>query len=375
MAAEPKLDELGISNRSKVFRLIYSKDKISKQEIANELNLSLPTVASLLKELYSLRVICKNGYFESTGGRKPFVISINENAKIAIGVEVLKASVRIVAINLKGKILREEFYKIPFSASDHYYKQLGSLINSFADSLHLGENEYLGVYLAVQGLVSVSGDEIISGDILGYTGTKLDAFQKHINLPCRLFHDTELAAFAELWNQPDIKNAVILVLNQYLGGALIINGDVYQGEKFSGCVIEHMRLIPNGRDCYCRHKGCFNTYCSAYSLEQDSGMKIEDFFVALKNGNKEVESIFNTFLENLALGINNISMVVDCEFIIAGVIEKYLTEEHLQKLSKLVKKAAAFDNIEFHYRHSVHGIKAASRGAALKLISEFLNSI
>ena len=68
-------------------------------------------------------------------------------------------------------------------------------------------------------------------------------------------------------------------------------------------------------------------------------------------------------------------MVVECEFIIAGILEKYLTNDHLRQLSFLVKKAAAFDNIEFHYRHSVHGIKAASRGAAFKMISEYLNSV
>ena len=364
-----------LSNDSRIFRLIYSKKTTSKQEIADALGLSLPTITRSLKKLYDSNIIKKQGFYDSTGGRKANIIAFNEDSKIAIGVEMLKDIIRICALNLNGNIIKETSHKISFSSCEKYYASFGSKINAFIDSLPFSQSAYLGVYIAVQGLVSKQGDYITSGDLLGYTGTTIESFQKYIKLHCRLFHDTEVAAFAELWSQPDIKNAVYIVLNKYLGGSLIINGKVFQGEEFSGCVIEHMRLIPDGKPCYCGQKGCLNTYCSVYSLEQDSGMNIEEFFDALKKGDPFVKQIFDRYLRYLAIAINNIRMVVECEFIIGGMLDDYLTDDHLYLLSSYVNSIAAFKNMEFHYRHSFHGKSAASRGAALKLIEEYLLSI
>ena len=62
--------EPNLSNTNRIFQEIYYQKTISKQEIAKHLKLSLPTVAQSLKELYAMGIIEKNGYFESTGGRK-----------------------------------------------------------------------------------------------------------------------------------------------------------------------------------------------------------------------------------------------------------------------------------------------------------------
>ncbi len=364
-----------ISNDSRIFRLIYSKKSISKRDISDALGLSLPTITQSLKKLYGLGIIKKSGYFESTGGRKADIITLNGYSKIAIGVEMLKDIIRICAVNLDGNIIEETFHELPFNNCETYYEQLGSLVNHFVDNLSFPLSAYLGVNIAVQGLVSKEGDFITSGDLLEYTGTSKTVFQKYLTLPCRLYHDTEVAAFAELWNQPDIKNAVYIVLNKYLGGSLIIDGNVFQGEEFSGCVIEHMRLIPNGKNCYCGQKGCMNTYCSVYSIEQESQMHIDDFFTLLNKKDPLVERIFDQYLHYLALAINNIRMVVECEFILGGLLDDYLKDDHLKTLASYVNNIAAFKNMEFHYRHSVHGRKAASRGAALKMIEEYILSI
>ncbi len=364
-----------ISNDSRIFRLIYSKKSISKRDISDALGLSLPTITQSLKKLYGLGIIKKSGYFESTGGRKADIITLNGYSKIAIGVEMLKDIIRICAVNLDGNIIEETFHELPFNNCETYYEQLGSLVNHFVDNLSFPLSAYLGVNIAVQGLVSKEGDFITSGDLLEYTGTSKTVFQKYLSLPCRLYHDTEVAAFAELWNQPDIKNAVYIVLNKYLGGSLIIDGNVFQGEEFSGCVIEHMRLIPNGKNCYCGQKGCMNTYCSVYSIEQESQMHIDDFFTLLNKKDPLVERIFDQYLHYLALAINNIRMVVECEFILGGLLDDYLKDDHLKTLASYVNNIAAFKNMEFHYRHSVHGRKAASRGAALKMIEEYILSI
>ena len=68
-------------------------------------------------------------------------------------------------------------------------------------------------------------------------------------------------------------------------------------------------------------------------------------------------------------------MVIDCEFILAGFLQPYLTEAHLQMLDSKVKHAASFKNTTFSFRRGVHGPNAAARGAALVLLIEYMNEL
>lgn len=363
------------SNRNRVFCEINSHECISKQELASRLKLSLPTIAQYLKELYALGIIDKNGYFESTGGRKPQMISVFPGAKYAIGAELLRESIKLTALDLRGNTVKEAFYDIPFMRSPEYYKRFGDTVNSFSDSLGVDYDKILGVGIAVQGLVSEDGESIISGDILGYTGTKRSVFQDNLRLKCRLFHDTEVACFAELWDSPEIKNAVYIALNRNMGGALIVGGQVYLGLDSYGCIIEHMRLHPGGRKCYCGQSGCLEAYCSVNSLEKDAGTDVDGFFELLDSGDKQAEELFNDYLGNLALAINNIQMVFDFEFILGGFLEPYLKKEHLTLLESKVKDLSAFKNAPFNLRRGMLGPSAASKGAALVLLNDYVNAL
>ena len=361
-----------ISHTNRIFQEIYFQKNASKQEIAKQLQLSLPTVGQSLKALYAMGVIQKNGYFESTGGRKAERISVAPDARLAVGVSLLRESVRMTALDLYGRPVRERTYPLVFSRTQSYYKMFGETVNAFVEELKRPDDALLGVGLAVQGLVSRDGQTIISGDILGYTGTDRAVFQENIRLNCRMFHDTEVAAFAELWQFPDIQNAVYLALNRNLGGALIVGRQVFRGDGVNSCILEHMRLIPGGRRCYCGQNGCLEEYCSIHALEADAGMNVDAFFDGLNRGEAHCVRVFDDYLNHLTLAINNIRMVIDCDFILAGFLQPYLTQEHLQMLAEKVQAAASFKNMSFSFRRGVHGPNAAARGAALALISDFV---
>ena len=102
--------------------------------------------------------------------------------------------------------------------------------------------------------------------------------------PCRLEHDSKAAAFLELWQRRDLQNAVVLLLNCNLGGAVVVNRRVLQGTGLHGGLLEHLCIDPDGPRCYCGRRGCLETYCSAESLEKAAGMPAEPFFRALRAG-------------------------------------------------------------------------------------------
>ena len=77
-------------NRNKVYQYIYQQKETSKLQIVSDLQMGLSTVSQNLNELENDGLISRNGYFESTGGRKAQIIRIVEDYRISIGLGILK---------------------------------------------------------------------------------------------------------------------------------------------------------------------------------------------------------------------------------------------------------------------------------------------
>lgn len=366
--------ELKRINRSNIFKLIYAEQKIAKQDIAAKLQLSLPPVTQSLNELEQMQLIEKNGLFESSGGRKPQVISAIRKSRIAIGVEVLKNQLRFVAIDIYGSIIKENEEKIVFRNTPEYYLQLGEFVNSFILSLRVANRRLLGACIAVQGLVTPDGQSISYSTILECTGARLESFSRHISIPCRLVHDSEAAAYAELWFSSDITDAIYLALSKNLGGAVVINSALYKGQGIGSGLIEHMVLRPDGLPCYCGKKGCLEAYCSADALI-GAGNSPDEFFTSLRLEKPKETARWQQYLDDLSTAINNVHRVIDCEVILGGHIAPYLNDTDLEKLNDMVREKSSFSEPRpyIHRGKCTHAVVAT--GAALLLVNEFLESI
>lgn len=363
--------EIKKKNCEKIFTYIYKSKRTSKQTIAQALSLSMPTVSQNLKILESLHLIERNGFYESTGGRKAQMIRCIPDSRIAIGVSVLEDSVQIGAVDLFGSILKEETYTIHFQNKASYYQQVGNFVCTLTAALPYKKEEILGIGISIQGLVSSDGERIIYGNILQNTNSCRDDFQAYLPYPCRLIHDTEASATAEFWNNDSVQAAICLILNRNFGGALVMNGHIHQG---SG-IIEHMTLHPDGKPCYCGKHGCAEAYCSANSLRQLSGLPFELFFQQLRAGSKKCRTIWTGYLKELALAIDNMRMLINCQFMISGFLQRYIEPDDLKLLEELVYKQTAFPDIPVTFTQGKHGPSAAMLGAAIYYIDSYIKHI
>lgn len=362
-------------NRKRTYDFIYQSRLTSKLAISEALNLSLPTVTQNLDSFIKLGLVEKKGEYESTGGRRAQVIRLNEKARIAIGVMVLKECTQIAAVDLYGDIIQEDTLSIHFKDSEDYYEKLGSWINTFAKSLPYPTEHLLGVSIALQGLVSPDGEIITYAEILQCTGAKRATYQKYIDLPCYLIHDTEAAATAALWQDNSIENAVYLLLNRNFGGILIVDGQVVKGRELGSGIIEHMCLHPDGPTCYCGKQGCVETYCSAGSLKNMVNMELPEFFRRVHDGDPRCSKIWRSYLKYLAIAVDNIRMVVDCDFILGGYLLQFMNSTDVELLTNYVKEQCAFDTPSFKFLISKYGEKSTQLGAAITLVKKFLESI
>jgi N-acetylglucosamine repressor len=363
-------------NRSKIYQYIYRSKLTSKLQIVQDLQMGLSTVSQNLNLLENEGLIEKNGYFDSTGGRKANAIQIVSDFRISIGVGILKNMFHITAIDLYGNTVYTDTIPLTYSNTAAYYQQITDKVKDFIDKNQYPENKILGVSIATQGITSPDNTTVIYGNIMNNTGMRLKDFSKHLPYPCHLEHDSKSAAFLELWNHPELDSAVVLLLNRNLGGAIITNHQIHQGRSMHSGTIEHICVNPDGPLCYCGNRGCLETYCSANSLEQASGMAIKEFFPLLREKKSpQLIQIWEDYLKHLAFAMKNLNLVIDAPIIISGYLAPYFTEDDTDYLLRQINSMTPFELKEEQILVGTHGQYTPAIGAALFYVKEFIQSV
>lgn len=361
-------------NKEKVYQYIYKKRQTSKQQIVQELNMGLSTVSQNLNALEQEGLINRNGYFESTGGRKAQVIQIVSDFRIAIGVGILKNMFHIVAVDLYGEAVAKEIVSTDYSDTDEYYTKVASDIEKFIENNHYHKEQISGVSIATQGIISPDGESVTYGKIMDNSDMRLSDFSDKLPYPCRLEHDSKAAADLELWNHPEIDSAVVFLLNRNLGGAIITNRSVHQGVGMHSGSLEHMCINHDGPMCYCGNRGCLETYCSANSLEAAAGIPIKEFFPEMREKNNNIfKQIWEDYLKHLAYAIKNLNMVIDGPIIISGYLAPYFINEDIDFMCENINAATPFPMSKENIIVGMHGQFTPAIGAALYYVNRFIS--
>lgn len=363
-------------NRSKVYQYIYRKKITSKLQIVQDLQMGLSTVSQNLNLLEQDGLIEKNGYFESTGGRKANAIQIVSDFRISIGIGVLKNMFHITAVDLYGNALYTNTIPFPYSNTPDYYKQVTDKIKEFIATNQYDEEKILGVSIATQGITSPDHSTVLYGNIMNNTGMILEDFSRYLPYPCYLEHDSKSAAFLELWKHPELDSAVVFLLNRNLGGAIITNHQIHQGSSMHSGTIEHICINPDGPLCYCGNRGCLETYCSANALEQAAGMNIKDFFSLLREKkSSQLTQIWKDYLHHLAFAMKNLNLIIDAPIIISGYLAPYFLEDDIAYLTKHINVSSPFALNKEHIFVGTNGQYTPAIGAALFYVNQFIHAI
>lgn len=362
-------------NRTKVFQYIYEQRQTSRPDIATALHLSFPTVSQNLVDLEESGLIEKGDFLESTGGRKAQCLLCRATSRIAVGMEILREFVSVSVIDLYGTVLAHHIINLPYSNDPYYFLEVCRALNEFIAALPYDPSVILGIGIAIQGLISPDGQTVTFGKVLGHTGLSLDHFQEHLNYPCIFLHDSKVAASAQIWFQKEITNAVYVSLNRNIGGAVILNGTVFEGNSLISGTLEHMCLIPGGKPCYCGKCGCVESYCSANALKEEAGESLELFFAKLRSGETHEIQVWDTFLHHLARVISNIRNILDVDFLLGGFLNAYFCPEDYETLSCLAAENCGISDEKVRILSGSHDDQITSIGAGLYYIRAFLEQI
>lgn len=362
-------------NKNRIFRLIYNSDKISRQEIADQLGLSLPTVNQNLKMLMEDGLIEYVGNFTSTGGRRAQAITINNNARKAISVNIKADYINVDVVGLKGQIIYSMAVKAHFSKSSAYIEKLTDAVRHAVDYVGADADDILGVGITVPGILDDEKQILISAPPLKAKNYDFTRLISAIDYPVVVMNDARAEAYAGHWfNGKPEDEKIYIMLGEGVGGAYINASAIRNGVHNRGGEFGHMVIHPGGKQCLCGKKGCFEAYVSEKVLSSELDMTLDNFFELAAQGNKNNSNVLDEYMDNLALGINNIYTMMDCDIVLGGTVAPYLKQYENSIKERLVNDYS-FDTDADYLRISDGGGRKSGLGAALSFVARFIDGV
>ncbi len=363
--------EVKKKNRNEVFRYICKTGMASNPDISYELKLSLPTVTQITKELIERGLVEEKGEMESTGGRRAKALAVSENAGKAAGLDITKNHISMVLTELTGRILKYQRIVLSYAPGDDYYKEVCGKLEDFLKEGGCGRESILGIGISFPGIMDLEQEVVADSHVLGVRTLPFSAVSRFFPYPCHFLNDANAGAYAEGIQSESMERFFYLSLSNTVGGAVYSSGKLEQGRNFRCGEAGHMTVVPDGKACYCGKYGCLDAYCSAKCLTDG---RVEDFFERLRNGEPEAAALWENYTSYLAIAVNNIHMVLDCDIVLGGYVGSCM-EEFVRDIRDKVSERNTFAEDSSFIRTCSHKIGAAALGASLKVIELFMEQV
>ena len=87
-------------------------------------------------------------------------------------------------------------------------------------------------------------------------------------IPVRLENDADAAAVGEFQFGAGrgASPLVMVTLGTGVGGAVLVNGEIYRGVKGEHPELGHIAVVPDGPECYCGTRGCWESLASGTAI-------------------------------------------------------------------------------------------------------------
>jgi len=202
------------------------------------------------------------------------------------------------------------------------------VIKNFMNVIDSYEN-YDVIGISTTGQVDSNLGHIIyaNENVPNYTGTQISQIIKtKYHKPVFVENDVNAAAIGEghYGAGRTYKDFLCLTYGTGIGGAIVINNQIYKGSHGVAGEMGHMITHINGLVCSCGNHGCYEQYASTTALVRKALSYDEKLvngkliFKELNAGNQEVKAIIDAWIEEILYGLVNLIHIFNPSCIILG---------------------------------------------------------
>ncbi|GAA0181626.1 ROK family transcriptional regulator [Clostridium sediminicola] len=357
--------KIKINNKKRVIKLLSQERSLTKNKVAKILDISIPTVTTIVNELIVEGICKQGGTATSTGGRKPVIIEFLPDSRYSIGVELRKKYVKVILTNLDSKIISYIKSDLKVIDGDVILDNIRENIEKIVRESKVDKKKVLGIGISLPGTINEKELRLEVAANFHLKNLGFIELQEFFNLPVYLENEANAGALGELvlGTAKALKNFIYISITEGVGGGLIIDGKIYKGKDHRAGEIGHMTINKHGRQCNCGKKGCWETYASTRALlntynnalceiidskQAEHKISMEEIVDRYNDEDKMAIKIIGEYIEDLALGIQNLMYIFNPDnIVIGGDISEY-KESLLRKIKKKV-----YENNEFYSEEDV----------------------
>ncbi len=291
----------------------------------------------------------------------------------AIGIDIGGMSMKWGLVSTKGAVVfTDSIISDPNDTPESNIIRLVHAINESLVAYEVSKDQILGVGVGCAGTINAKEGVVTFAGNLNWDHFPLaQTISEEIGLPCKIGNDANVAALGEVKFGAGKKyqNAVLLTLGTGVGGGVIINGEIFEGNEGAGAELGHM-VIKYDSDirCTCGLYGCLEVYASATALIRQTkaamlkhkestmwnyaegdinNVKGKTVWDAYNNDHDATATeVVNNYIKYLSIGIMNFNNIFRPEaFILSGGIAK-----QGDTLTNLIKEECA--KHDYGFKHS-----------------------
>ncbi len=231
----------------------------------------------------------------------------------AAGIDVGGTKFLGVVVDERGEVVVEKRRPTPHGGD--------AVVEALAEfAAELAPYDTLGV--GVPGLVTRQGVLRAAPNLIGAAEVQVGPrLRQMLGHAVAVDNDATCAILAE-WQHGVAKgfdDVVLVTLGTGIGGGLVMGGQLQRGANGFAGEIGHMVVQPDGPFCPCGRRGCWERFASGRGLQMlAGGRKGEDVVEAARAGDRESLVIIDAFAHWVALGLVNLTNVLDPACIVLG---------------------------------------------------------
>lgn len=230
-------------------------------------------------------------------------------------------NVKYAVLSIDKQIIEKNSFKTNVDNGDDVLREMCRIIDDYKMRF-----EIIGVTISSPGFVNTRSGIIESGNIIdGFNGLNIKAyFEEKYNLFVTVENDANCATIAEhtVGNGQGHENIVCLTIGTGVGGGIIINNKIYNGNRFMAGEFGFMFI--HGMNAPLPEDDILSNYASTRSLIEKTTQDLEEdidgveIFKCAALGNETCQKNIHNFYNSLAMAIYNICYILNPDKVLIG---------------------------------------------------------
>ena len=309
-------------NEKLVLSTIIQQEIISRADISKRTNLNKATVSSIVNNLITKGLISELGMGESSGGRKPIMVTFEGKAGVSLSFDLGPNYISSMLSYLNGDIVIEKTTMSVGTTYEDILTTLKELIEFYYNVMPDTTYGLIGICIGIHGIVNEN--QLVFSPFYSFGDFNLkDELESLYNVPVILENEANLSALGEKKYTTNSSNLISISVKYGIGAGIIINDALFTGVNGYAGEIGHLITVPNGKMCPCGNQGCLEQYASEHQILNQYREKVGKSEISFSQFKKDYEAkkpealeVMDIFVNFMAIGINNLITSFNPEVII-----------------------------------------------------------